>query len=300
MKKILAVLSISGALFCLLNALGIDTFCTTSGCAMAGEYEVMGISLYWFGFLGFLVFSGLLFFGNSLILLAYISFVLFVDAILLIVLAFISPCLSCMVVGLFFALLWMGTVYYAEFSRSVKAGLTPIMLIWFMFFSGNTINIAGEFMGPVPVYGEKNADIHVFFSPSCPACKEMVAEVVESSKESLALYPVKIAPEDIKGVCAFKCVYGDSNDIGQALNACYSMDCEEDTSFFANLRLQFITWRNQSFLANMGQKSVPVMVTNQMVVKKEKKPSLEDIFSKENKAKGCGFGKTKEENNCSL
>ncbi len=291
-------IAVIGVVFCILNALGVETFCTTSGCEITEEFSLFGLSLYWFGAVTFVIFMAVRLFMGAKPALVFAATFLFIDVFFLILMSFMAPCLSCLIVaGLFFI---MTLLAYYDVNHALSSFLSkavPACIVaWAIFFSPNALNVLAEQLGPSPIHGVAKSPIKIFFSPTCPACKDMVIEVIEANPGQVALYPVGKGRIDMKKICALKCRYEDSGDINMALDACWSGDCREDLSVLEQLRLSLMVWRNKTHLVKMGKDSVPVMIAQVVPdVRKTSSSGLSGFDSFNNwgsqteSAPGCSF-----------
>ncbi len=98
-------LALLGAAFCAWSALGNEVnLCVTAGCSLYQDTALAGISLWWLGagafaVLSFLALLGLAHWGRILAALTLAG-----DVALLLVMALTAPCVSCLIVAIFFAL----------------------------------------------------------------------------------------------------------------------------------------------------------------------------------------------------
>lgn len=293
--------AIAGMIFCILSALGVETFCATSGCAITADFSFFGISLYWVGAIAFAGFVIVRVLGARKLALLYAMFFLLFDIGFLIAMSFMAPCLSCLIVACFIFLIAFFTWIEARRKSMPTAtkAIGYVMVAWMFFLSPNVLSVLSELLGPSPVHGTAQSPIKIFFSPTCPACKEMVVEVVEANPDQVALYPVGKGEKDMRKICALKCNYEKSGDIQSALDVCWSGDCKGELSFVEQVKLNLKAWRNKNHIARMGKNSVPVMITQVMPEQSNKQENLDlDGFNswsqptqekKKQEAFGCGF-----------
>lgn len=257
-------LAVLGALFCVMNALGIDTFCTTSGCAITADFTVFGLSLYWFGALGFLLFIGLRLTMGPRLAFYFAATFLLLDVLFLLLMSFMAPCLSCVIVGILIAATAMSAYFdhrTAHMEPHAPRTFFAICLVWIVALSPNLVNISLEMIPPYAIHGNADAQVKIFFSPTCPACRTMVEQMIESGGNDVALYPVGKGNQDMRMLCAMKCNYESTGDIKTALEACWSANCKSDPRPIDRLKLHFHVWRNKNYLVRMGKDSVPVMIS---------------------------------------
>lgn len=305
MKWLSVLAATVGIFFCTLNALGIETFCVTSGCAITADFSIFGISLYFFGAAAFGGFIAVRLLGTRKWTLMYALAFLVADIIFLAAMSFMAPCLSCLIVAaliFLLAVLSLLDVRKDSLPTTTKA-IHYSLVAWMIFASPNTLNVASELLGPSPIHGTAKAPIKIFFSPTCPACKDMVVEVMESSPDNVALYPVGKDQVDMEKICALSCKYEESENIQLALDACWSGDCQKEMSILEQTALSIKLWRNKIHLAKMGKDSVPVMITQMIPETRQEKTKTNSGFDKFNNWNGssqdkkgaCSFTTTEED-----
>lgn len=196
------VMALLGLLFCVWTALGNDVnFCITAGCTLYQDVTLGGISLWWIGsgvfaLLGLLAVlgaSGLGFLCSGLALLG--------DICLLSLLAITAPCVLCLVVAIFFALCYRA---FRQAERSPAAlgrpashsGRSLLLTLWSILFIVNIGAVVHLQVGTWPILGEaEDASVHLYFSPSCPSCREAVQKL--SGNVDVAFYPVAEGEADV-------------------------------------------------------------------------------------------------------
>jgi len=197
----LLIASFLGGLYCLLNAAGADLFCATQGCEIYGSYGLFGISFYLYGFVGFLGIFLLTLFSSlpttrPLLALA-LGLALLFDTLFLIYQTLLWPCSSCQVVALLIGLsAFAGVKAYNLPGRKL---LIAIGIIWSLFFFTVCVAVVKEVaFKPWPIYGTGEAPVKIYFSPTCPACEEVVREVlgVAQTADQIGLYPLAKNSED--------------------------------------------------------------------------------------------------------
>ncbi|MCA1786716.1 MAG: hypothetical protein LC657_12130, partial [Desulfobacteraceae bacterium] len=185
---ILMAIALAGFLFCLLSALGItDAFCLTQGCEVYQGYTVAGISLYWIGALVFLILGLMSLWPGAYGLLAILTGLVLVGNFVFLIIQFLMwPCTSCLIVA---ALL--GSFAWC-LAGHVKSGLGILCMVWLLLFSANIFLLAKDSIPPWPVLGKNNAEIQVFFSPTCPACRQAVENFLRDPDLApyVAFYPL--------------------------------------------------------------------------------------------------------------
>ncbi|MBQ7607055.1 MAG: hypothetical protein IJU76_03680 [Desulfovibrionaceae bacterium] len=190
-----------GLLFCLWRALGFEaSFCSLAGCTLYEDTKLLGLSLWWYGAIAFGLLSLIALARQKTIGRTFAASVLTLDTALLILLAATAPCTHCLLVGALFALTFLG--FYSPFAEK-KGYLTALFGLWLFFFGINLWASAKTFMGPWAILGEpREATIHIYFSPSCPKCRDVVT--FYAGNLSAAFYPVAESESDIQTIRAME------------------------------------------------------------------------------------------------
>lgn len=257
-KRFLTAIALAGSLFCLLSALGItDTLCLTHGCEVYRGYTVAGISLYWVGVAVFLVLGLMSSWSRSCRLLAiFTGLALVGDFVFLIIQLLLWPCTSCLVVA---ALL--GSFAWC-LARHVNSGLRILCFVWMVLFSANLLFLARDSIPPWPVMGKKNAEIQVFFSPTCPACRQVVEILLHRSDllPDIAFYPLAKDDNDIGRIRLLNENLSKGMLPSEAFAVHWQRIPHEDTRT-RDWHIAFNLWRNQIFFAKKGATQVPLIIS---------------------------------------
>lgn len=173
------VFSAIGFVYCIIMSfgLGADTLCTSSGCAIVEDFRVFGISPWWAATLIFAAMTAMCFFRMRLGARFVVSFFLVGDCIFLAIMFFVAPCTSCLIAGLIIFCAWLALRIDRSVlitARRVMAG--ALSATWVVLFLLNLGYAANE---AIPAWkiqspAAENSKINIFFSPSCPACREAI------------------------------------------------------------------------------------------------------------------------------
>ncbi|MEG6549892.1 hypothetical protein V6C53_06625 [Desulfocurvibacter africanus] len=262
MRRAAAILfSLTGTAFCILAALGLaDAVCATEGCALFKGAAIFGLDLYWIGAAFFLGMSLLLLLRRrrrelSASVMLLLAAGLVVDAFLLAVQAVTVPCLSCLIVA---ALLGITVLMLLPGSTL----LARTAVVWVVIFVAALAGVARDQLAPVPTFGSPDAAVKVFFSPSCFVCQMELQELAGKSHlhKDLALYPVANEPGDLEAIHGFRRAVAESGSLPMAVNALLSPG--EGLSLGESLQLQAVSLRNKVFLARVGARSIPYVLTS--------------------------------------
>jgi hypothetical protein len=188
---------------------------------------------------------------------------LFGDSVLLVVMLLTAPCFDCLVVAAL-----MGCCYFTLrqqpisdgwFTEEARASL--LLPLWFGLFLGNAILALDE---QVPLYAlgnTKTSDVNVYFSPSCPACREALLSLGNTA----ALYPVEEAEGDVDSIIRLAALLKANVPIREALPRCLKRDEPGPyTPFYERALLSVKLLRNKASLLRQGFRTVPLIQINGM------------------------------------
>ena len=125
-------LALLGMAFCLWSAFGNDiNFCVTAGCSLYQDFSLGGVSLWWLGTTAFAGLFLLALVGASAWGVVFSALALAGDALLLLLMVFTAPCISCLTVAVFFALsYWAFRRAYADEERRGPQRPSILLLLW--------------------------------------------------------------------------------------------------------------------------------------------------------------------------
>lgn len=175
-----------------------------------------------------------------------------------------------------------------------------VLAIWGLLFSGNLVSAGKEMIRPWPIYGDMDAPVKIFFSPTCPACKQAVKEIVENGlldKKDLALFPIAKNAEDQERICLLECsLRSQKTNLEMALNECWQPGCKPiSVGLRDKLRLRINLFRNKIALSRMGINRVPVVIARRPLIVDN--DSGFDLFES-SAMNGCGFSGEKDSGEC--
>jgi hypothetical protein len=177
------------------------------------------------------------------------------DSVLLFIMFFTAPCFDCLVAAAF-----IGLVYYSLRGEPdgwflMPCGPSLLLPVWFGLFLGNGVLAADEML-PRHILGDQNAEVSIFFSPSCPACRAALASIGSAA----ALYPVAEEPDDAERIIKFASYLSAGMSAGDAAER--SMDPAQpvpEYSLFNRILLSVQLLRNKSALLRQGVRSLPLI-----------------------------------------
>jgi hypothetical protein len=265
-----------GLLLCLYNASGAEIFCATDGCAVYASYSLFGMSFYVLGAIGFAALLLLaLFSGRSRearsLLYVTILIGLTLDMALLVWQLLFWPCSSCLVVALLLGATAGG--FLLRF-RSMRLWLLKAALFcWFLLLIPAVVSVGKEVLiAPWMIYGSPEADIQVFFSPTCPACSIEVKKLLKSPDlERMAFYPIAKHEKDVRLLAQL--LESGPVDV-QGLEKLFSAEADPQVATPSGLRWGLT--KNRMILARLGVQTIPFILSPSVI---RPAPRPQDLFA---------------------
>lgn len=229
-----------GVAFCAWSASGNAlNLCVTSGCSLYQDLTVGGISMWWIGVAGFAALMLLALSGRPRLGLLGAGFALVLDACLLVLMMLTAPCAGCLVAGLLFALTY-AAFRHAVPRRDPHLPRSALLMLWAVLCIINLAGIVRSELGTWPLYGSNDAATHMYFSPSCSACREGIAAL--SGQANVAFFPVNEYDHDVITIALMEKALADGATMQSALTGALALEnpAEQVQQYsFAMLRLRF-------------------------------------------------------------
>lgn len=262
MFVMIIVPALLGLILCLLNAGGANLFCLTIGCQLYAGYTLFGYSFYVYGAVGFGLIALLALvarngrFAAVTLLGVVIALGLLLDLVALVWQNLYWSCASCLIVALFLG--WAALGFWRTHPRFCGRFFKGLLLVWGLLLLPVLIAAGKEvLLPPWAIYGPANAEIRVFFSPTCPACGVAVEQVLASpAAETAAFYPV--AKSDVDLQLLAQLLARDTVD-AQALRDLFAAEPDPDVVAEPNLRWRLA--RNRMVLARYGVQTIPLVLS---------------------------------------
>ncbi|CAK7029965.1 MAG: hypothetical protein DELT_02740 [Desulfovibrio sp.] len=265
-------IALIGAAFCAMQALPAQTFgqfaapveipCPGSGCTLFQDFTVYGISLWWAGVAFFLIELVLCLKKAHSMALFTATAALVADGVLLVIMLVTAACVACL--G---AAALMG-IFFLAIRRHVTAKLMPapgpsfVLLAWAGLFIAAVASAGTSLAEPWTIAGEGNMERRVYFSPSCPACRD--ALVVFAGKA--AFIPVAERDTDYAAIRVMRDEIANGKTLVEALHA---SDTASESAKKAPFSLGEAFWRlrllrNKAEALNLGADRLPLIIINGM------------------------------------
>jgi thiol-disulfide isomerase/thioredoxin len=259
------VFSILGLIWSVFFTIGVgtDSVCITSGCSIIEDNRIAGISPWWAA--DALFFLMVLFSALRLRIVAQCIAALFLvgDCVFLLIMLFLAPCSSCLVLAvlLFCSFIFLSSKNSEFIVKARRFFYMALSLVWLVLFIMNLGTVVNDIAGPKLLYGNPEAKIDIYFSPSCPACRESVRTfgkvanfyaVAESDEDTVLIADL------IQRINKGQTLEESMEEIGAArdINA-YSAPVLD---LLQELTLRFEALRNQARISRLGFKALPVIM----------------------------------------
>lgn len=236
--------------------------CATSGCELFRDSKIAGLSLWWVGGAFFFLIAVVCLRGKSFLAAKLLALGVFLDALLLIVMFFTAPCLDCLIVAACMGLCLLSLLLARHGGVPPRKSYSFLLAVWFGLFLANGVLAGNENLPSYTVGGEVSSQARLFFSPSCPACRE----AVKSLGGKATLYPVEERDGDFEAILRFESLLEDGAlDYAQALQK--SLDPlapVPEKPFFAQLLMRLQLLRNKAAVFRQGFRALPLIEINGM------------------------------------
>ena len=254
-----------GLALCLFSAAGVEFFCVTDGCAIYAGLSLFGVSFYSIGAAGFAAIlilalvAGKKERARSLLFWTILAGLL-LDMVLLAWQLLYWPCSTCLVVALLLA--GTGVGFRLRFPRWHRWLLKGALLGWLVLLIPSAVAVGKEVLvTPWPIYGSPDADIQVYFSPTCPACSSEVEKLLKSDElKRMVFYPVAKDERDARLVATLL-----QQGVAEARDLLTLFAIEPDPSIQPSAGLRWQLARNKMLLARYGARTIPFIVSPTVV-----------------------------------
>ncbi len=191
-----ALAALAGVLLCVTQAVGYgEQLCVTQGCALHEGTAVFGLSLWWWGAGAFAGLFALGLLGRTAWTRLAALVCLAADVVFFAIMALTAPCLTCLASGGLFLLVLLAVARpFAASGRLVRG----VVLAWFLALTPNLFAVAQELATPWPAAGPETAAVRLYFSPTCPACRDAVAVMSRLGKPFIGFFPIAGSEEDVQ------------------------------------------------------------------------------------------------------
>ena len=237
--------------------------CATSGCALFRDVRILGISMWWVGGTYFFVLALICLRGFYSLAWWLARTALLLDTLLLLIMLFSAPCFDCLVVAVFFPLIYLCLRPIRPGNMREEAGSKRMLVLslWVGLFVSNAAVATNE-MTPLWAIGNpQNNSVRVFFSPSCPYCRDALVYF----GPSVALHPVVEREGDMQAIIRLELLLAQGVPMEDALRQSRDQSAPVPALSLIEYAARSIqTMRNKASVFRQGHTSLPLITINGM------------------------------------
>jgi hypothetical protein len=260
---ILAIFGLAYSLFLSFD-LGQDALCLSSGCTVVRDFKIYGFSPWWgsaliFAILAILCFLRLRLFANILATLFLLGDFFFLAAMF-----FIAPCINCLGAALLIFLTWKSLRLEGQLLIKPRRILTGALAgIWLLLFILNLGPALNELLPAWALPGENRAEhkTGIYFSPSCPACRE----AVQNFSGQAVFYPLAENDDDYALISAMAEMTGNGASPAEALASVLEAEKKgvfqaPSLSFTEEALLRMKIMHNKAIILRLQAGTLPILI----------------------------------------
>lgn len=242
---------------------GNPAACTTSGCALFRDVRILGVSMWWVGGTYFFVLALVCLRGFYSLAWWLARTALLADTFLLLIMLFSAPCLDCLVVALFFPLIYLclRPLRPGNMREEAASKRLLVLSLWVGLFVSNAAVATNE-MTPLWAIGNpQNNSVRVFFSPSCPYCRDALVYF----GPSVALHPVVEREGDMQAIIRLEYLLAQGTPMEEALRQSRDQNAPVPALSLLPYAVRYVqTMRNKAAVFRQGHTSLPLININGM------------------------------------
>lgn len=251
-------IALAGAVYCGLQAapLPVSIPCPGTGCHLFQDFTVHGISLWWAGVAYFALMAVLCVRRATTACLFLATLALILDAVLLIIMLGTAACIACLGGALLIGLLFLSIRRHA-FNKTIPGpGVSIVFMAWAGLFIAAGAAAGAELISPWRMHGPENAERRVYFSPSCPACRDAITVFAGTA----AFMPVVERDSDYAAIYRMQKAVDQGKTMADALAEAEKGTDDEPLSLHA-LIMRFKLLRNKAEILRLGFDRLPLIMT---------------------------------------
>ena len=250
-----------GALFCGLQVApnGDSLPCPSTGCDLFQDFAIYGVSLWWVG-VAYFIFMVLLCLRRArTFALTVATMALAADAVLLGIMLLTAPCVACLGAAAFIGVLFFVLRQHMANKSTAPSKPSVLFMLWFGLFVAVAANIGTELLPSWQLHGPQNAERRIYFSPSCPACRDAVIVFADSA----AFFPVAERDSDYAAIYRMREALNSGKTLVEALAVADSEGATEPASM-ETLWFRLLLLRNKATVLRLGFDKLPLIFINGM------------------------------------
>lgn len=251
-------IALAGAVYCGVQAAvpGGDAACSGTGCRLFANFSIHGISLWWVGvaYFAFMVLVCLRRAQSVALATAWLA--LAADALLLALMLVSAACTACLGAAAFMGVLFLALRRHGN-RRAAPVRPSFLFFIWLGLFIAALASAGTEQVRPWRMAGTETMERRVYFSPSCPACRDAVALFAGQA----AFIPVAEQESDYAAIRAMFMALEKGKTMPEALREANNAPIPRAASLEnAVFRLRLL--RNKAEVLRLGFDRLPLIMVN--------------------------------------
>lgn len=241
---------------------GVESICSSDGCGIysGGLYQPLLLTA---GMVGFSFLGLARLFERSGMLWGACIAAACVELLLLGWQVVYVPCSFCLAAGgLFLVIAVASEVERGWRDRVVLSSLLPVFML---LLSVNAVSLIKNGIGTWRIAGDGNPDVDVFFSPTCPACIEMVLGMAKT-EGSVGFVPVAKSARDLLIISYLEARVAGGEGFVPAFQK-FNLSGSQDAllqGMGVPMRLRARVWLNKLLLLWKGESRVPVLIAGRL------------------------------------
>ncbi len=255
--------AVLGAAFCAWAAIApSESLCVSTGCSLYRDLTVWGLSLWWYGVGAFSLLALFCIFGKQGAARGFVWLMLAADTALLTLMAMTAPCAACLVVALLIAGAFVAIPSTPRRDRQQRISI--LLLVWGGLLFANGAALATERMGAWNIHGPEKAPVTLYFSPSCPACRQAIAALASAAPDTVAYRPVAENSDDVMAIEQMRRLVEQGTPVADALRKVVDTPPAISMSLYEQARLRWELLRNKARVLATGADRLPVIQVSGM------------------------------------
>ena len=255
------IIALIGAGYCALlaNPTQGPIPCPGTGCRLFRDFTVHGFSLWWAGTAYFALTALVCLRRSTKLALALAGLALVLDTLLLMLMLATAPCVSCLGAALLIGLLFCTIRSHAYSMNMLRPRASALFLLWLGFFIAVSATALMEQAPIWVIHGANTSERRVYFSPSCPACKDAVTVFADKA----AFVPIAERESDYAAIDAMDKAIARGESLQKALDGA-AREQTPDPYSLRMLLLRLRLLRNKAEVLRLGFDALPLIMVNGM------------------------------------
>ncbi|MDL2210842.1 hypothetical protein LJC26_08605 [Desulfovibrio sp. OttesenSCG-928-O18] len=254
-------IALIGAAYCGLQVAPVpfEVPCPGTGCHLFQDFFFYGISLWWVGVAYFAFMALACFRRAQMLALTVAGLALCADGVLLVIMLFTAACVTCLGAAALMGVLFFILRRHVYSKSPQPAGPSFVLLAWGGLFIAALALAGTEQVRPWHIAGTEQMERRVYFSPSCPACRDAITVFADQAM----FIPVAERESDYPAIFAMQRALESGKNMPEALAAAQNPPAYPALSLEnAMFRLRLL--RNKAEVLRLGFDQLPLIMINGM------------------------------------